>query len=127
MLAELLYGHTMKLADPTQTSLLNEVKLMLEQLPFDGAQVLELGCGKAEKTRLLAETGRVGGILALEVDTIQHERNLLITDLPNVRLGSKVEIWGKNLPVNEVTKGFGTIGYELLCDVNQRVPRVLIK
>ena len=85
MLAELLYGHTMKLADPTQTSLLNEVKLMLEQLPFDGAQVLELGCGKAEKTRLLAETGRVGSILVLEVDTIQHERNLLITDLPNVQ------------------------------------------
>ena len=50
-----------------------------------------------------------------------------VTDLPNVRLGSKVEIWGKNLPVNEVAKGFGTIGYELLCDVNQRVPRVLIK
>ena len=30
-----------------------------------------------------------------------------VTDLPNVRLGSKVEIWGKNLPVNEVAKGFG--------------------
>lgn len=75
----------MKIADPTQTLLVNEVKLMLEQLPFDGAQVLELGCGKAEKTRLLAETGRVGGILALEVDTIQHERNLQIADLPNVQ------------------------------------------
>ena len=50
-----------------------------------------------------------------------------VTDLLNVRLGSKVEIWGKNLPVNEVAKGFGTIGYELLCDVSQRVPRVLIK
>ncbi len=75
----------MKIADPTQTPLVNEVKLMLELLPFDGAQVLELGCGKAEKTRLLAETGRVGSILALEVDTIQHERNLLITDLPNVQ------------------------------------------
>ena len=75
----------MKIADPTQTLLVNEVKLMLEQLPFDGAQVLELGCGKAEKTRLLAETGRVCGILALEVDTIQHERNLQIADLPNVQ------------------------------------------
>ena len=75
----------MKIADPTQTLLVNEVKLMLEQLPFDGAQVLELGCGKAEKTRLLAEKGRVSGILALEVDTIQHERNLQIADLPNVQ------------------------------------------
>ena len=75
----------MKIAAPAETPLVNEVKLMLEQLPFDGAQVLELGCGKAEKTRLLAETGRVGGILALEVDTIQHERNLQIADLPQVQ------------------------------------------
>jgi ubiquinone/menaquinone biosynthesis C-methylase UbiE len=75
----------MKIADPTQTTLLNEVKLMLEALPFDGARVLELGCGKAEKTRTLAETGRVAEILALEVDAIQHARNLEVADLPNVR------------------------------------------
>ena len=74
----------MKIADPTQTTLVNEVKLMLEQLPFDGAHVLELGCGKAEKTRALAETGRVAQIIALEVDSIQHARNLAITDLPQV-------------------------------------------
>jgi ubiquinone/menaquinone biosynthesis C-methylase UbiE len=75
----------MKIADPTQTTLVNEVKLMLDELPFDGARVLELGCGKAEKTRTLAETGRVAEILALEVDPIQHARNLQVTDLPNVR------------------------------------------
>lgn len=75
----------MKIADPTQTTLVNEVKLMLDTLPFDGARVLELGCGKAEKTRSLAETGRVAEILALEVDAIQHVRNLQVTDLPNVR------------------------------------------
>ena len=74
----------MKIADPAQTTLVNEVKLMLETLPFDGARVLELGCGKAEKTRTLAETGRVREIVALEVDTIQHEKNLAISDLPNV-------------------------------------------
>lgn len=75
----------MKIADPTQTTLVNEAKLMLDTLPFDGARVLELGCGKAEKTRTLAETGRVAEILALEVDAIQHARNLQVTDLPNVR------------------------------------------
>jgi ubiquinone/menaquinone biosynthesis C-methylase UbiE len=75
----------MKIADPTQTTLVNEVKLMLDALHFDGARVLELGCGKAEKTRTLAETGRVAEILALEVDAIQHARNLQVTDLPNVR------------------------------------------
>ncbi|MDE2439960.1 MAG: methyltransferase domain-containing protein [Betaproteobacteria bacterium] len=75
----------MKIADPTQSALVNEMKLMLEQLPFDGVRVLELGCGKAEKTRTLAESGRVAEIVALEVDTIQHARNLEITDLSRVR------------------------------------------
>ena len=74
----------MKIADPVQDTLVNEVKLMLAELPFDGASVLELGCGKAEKTRTLAETGRLKEIVALEVDDIQHQRNLQITDLPNV-------------------------------------------
>ncbi len=75
----------MKIADPAQNTLVNEVKLMLDTLPLDGARVLELGCGKAEKTRLLAESGRVREIIALEVDDIQHRRNREITDLPQVR------------------------------------------
>ncbi len=75
----------MKIADPVQDTLVNEVKLMLAELPFDGASVLELGCGKAEKTRLLAETGRLKEIVALEVDDIQHRRNLQISDLPKVQ------------------------------------------
>ncbi len=76
---------TMKIADPSQTQRCNEVQLMLAELPLDGARVLELGCGRAEKTRALAESGRVREILALEVDSIQHARNLQITDLPQVR------------------------------------------
>lgn len=75
----------MRIADPTEDTLVNEVKLMLDTLPLDGARILELGCGRAEKTRALAETGRVDEIVALEVDTIQHEKNLAITDLPRVR------------------------------------------
>lgn len=74
----------MKIADPAQDTLLNEVKLMLAELPFDGASVLELGCGRADKTRTLAETGRPKEIVALEVDDIQHQRNLQIVDLPTV-------------------------------------------
>lgn len=77
----------MKIADPSQSTLCNEVKLMLAELPFAGAGVLELGCGRAEKTRTLAESGQVKEIVALEVDAVQHTRNLLITDLPTVRFG----------------------------------------
>ena len=75
----------MQIADPSQTRVLNEVQFMLETLPFDGACVLELGCGKADKTRLLAESGRAREIIACEVDRIQHAKNLARTDLPAVR------------------------------------------
>lgn len=75
----------MKIADPAQDTVVDEVSLVLAELPFDGASVLELGCGKAEKTRMLAETGRLKEIVALEVDDIQHQRNLQISDLPNVQ------------------------------------------
>ena len=75
----------MKIADPSQSILCNEMKLLLDELPFAGACVLELGCGRADKTRILAESGRPAQIVALEVDTIQHARNLEIADLPTVR------------------------------------------
>jgi ubiquinone/menaquinone biosynthesis C-methylase UbiE len=74
----------MKIADPTATNVVNEIQLLLGELPLDGARVLELGCGKAEKTRTLAQSGRVREVIALEVDRIQHAKNLQITDMPNV-------------------------------------------
>ena len=52
-------------------------------LPLEGARVLELGCGRAFKTRWLADHG-TAAVTALEVDRIQHEKNLLIYDLPTV-------------------------------------------
>lgn len=75
----------MKIADPQQTTLQEEIPLLLQQLPVRGARIVELGCGKADKTRALASSGLVGEIVAFEVDTIQHGLNLQITDLPNVR------------------------------------------
>ena len=75
----------MQIADPTQVAPCNEIKLLLDTLPLDGARILELGCGRAEKTRVLAETGRAAEIVALEVDQVQHARNLGISDLSGVR------------------------------------------
>ncbi len=75
----------MRLSDPSQTQLLNEVELLLQQLPLDGAHLLELGCGNAEKTRTLAQSQRLAHITAVEIDPIQHARHLTITDLPQVR------------------------------------------
>jgi len=53
-------------------------------LELDGKHILELGCGCAEITRDIASAGVDRKITALEVDEIAHEKNLQITDLPNV-------------------------------------------
>lgn len=77
----------MKISDPTAALLSDEYAVIAAELPLEGARVLELGCGKAEKTRMIAESGKVASILALEVDAVQHARNQQIGDLPNVTFG----------------------------------------
>lgn len=49
-----------------------------------------------------------------------------LTQLPQAKVGDKVVLWGKDLPVEEIAKHAGTISYELLTHVNKRVPRVEI-
>ncbi|MCU7960817.1 MAG: alanine racemase [gamma proteobacterium symbiont of Bathyaustriella thionipta] len=38
--------------------------------------------------------------------------------------GDKVELWGKNLPADEIAQAAETIAYDLFCGVSARVPRV---
>lgn len=76
----------MKISQPAER-LCDEYEVIAAELPLAGAHILELGCGKAEKTRTIAQAGKVASILALEVDALQHARNLQIRDLPNVRFG----------------------------------------
>lgn len=45
-----------------------------------------------------------------------------VTDAPQVGVGSRAVVWGADLPVEEVATHAGTIPYELLCGVSQRVP-----
>jgi alanine racemase len=46
-----------------------------------------------------------------------------IHELAGVEVGSRGVLWGAELPVEEVARHAGTISYELLCRVSQRVPR----
>ncbi|MSQ69020.1 MAG: class I SAM-dependent methyltransferase [Gammaproteobacteria bacterium] len=55
------------------------------KLALDDKDILELGCGRADLTRLIARGGPGRRVLALEVDEIQHAKNLMLTDLPNVQ------------------------------------------
>ena len=49
-----------------------------------------------------------------------------VTDLPSVAIGDRVILWGSGLSVDEIAAHAGTIGYELLCRVTARVPRVYV-
>ena len=47
-----------------------------------------------------------------------------LNGLPGARVGSKVTLWGKGLPIDTVANAADTIGYELMCALAPRV-RVL--
>jgi ubiquinone/menaquinone biosynthesis C-methylase UbiE len=75
----------MKLANPAASRDCIEAAVLDELLVLNHAHVLELGCGKADKTRALAEGGAIASITALEVDEIQHAKNLKAGGLRNVQ------------------------------------------
>jgi alanine racemase len=45
-----------------------------------------------------------------------------VTNGAKVHAGQRAVVWGTGLPVEEVARQAGTIPYELLCGVSQRVP-----
>jgi ubiquinone/menaquinone biosynthesis C-methylase UbiE len=77
----------MRICDPDSHILCDEQEVYENLLPLEGARILELGCGAAQKTRAIAEAHRTASILALETDTVQHAKNQQIADLPNVTFG----------------------------------------
>ena len=49
-----------------------------------------------------------------------------VTDLPEPHVGTRCLLWGPGLPVEEVASHAGTVSYEMLCGVRQRVPHEAI-
>ncbi|XOV85166.1 MAG: methyltransferase domain-containing protein [bacterium] len=78
----------MQLIGPATQDIAEEVDVMARLLPLKHAQVLELGCGTAEKTRELAEKTPVARIVAAEVDPIAHARNLALGALPKIEFAT---------------------------------------
>ena len=48
-----------------------------------------------------------------------------VTELPGTSIGDEVILWGDGLPVAEVARHVGTIGYELTTRMPARTPRVV--
>ncbi len=54
--------------------------------------------------------------------------DMLTVDLdpvPQAGVGVPVQLWGNRIAIDEVARHAGTIGYELMCRVTPRVPRVV--
>ena len=47
-----------------------------------------------------------------------------VTDLPEVKSGDEVELFGEHIPVTEVAEKAGTIVWEIFTGLGPRLPRV---
>ncbi|MBW5816375.1 catabolic alanine racemase DadX [Yersinia kristensenii] len=91
-----------------------------------GAQRIGVvACGYADGYPRLAPSGTpimVDGILTHTVGAISMDMLTVdLTPCPQAQIGSKVEIWGENVLIDQVAKAAGTVGYELMCALASRV------
>lgn len=77
----------MKISTENITINCPESEIYNRLLDLDNKHILELGCGSAQITRDIATSGDNRKLTALEVDEVAHNKNLRITDLPNVSFG----------------------------------------
>ena len=117
----------MRISDPQAKLVANEADILDQLLHLEGATVLELGCGKAEKTRIVAQ--KAAAVLALEVDEIQLTKNLTITGLPNVCFAhggaEKIPAADANFDIVLMFKSLHHVPTELMDSVFAEIRRVL--
>jgi alanine racemase len=105
---------------------------------FTAERAMRVGvvaCGYADGYPRLCDTGTpvlVDGVRCGTVGRVSMD--MLAVDLgpvPQARLGSEVTLWGRGpngsvLAIDEVARAAGTIGYELMCALAQRVPVTVV-
>ena len=48
------------------------------------------------------------------------------SDVPDVKAGDEVTIFGDSITCEELAERSGTIAYEILCGINKRIPRIYL-
>jgi len=101
---------------------------------FVAPQSLRIGvvaCGYADGYPRLAPTGTpvlVDGVRTRMVGRVSMDMITVdLTPAPHAQPGSEVTLWGRGphgsmLPIDEVARAAGTVGYELMCALAPRVP-----
>jgi len=92
----------------------------------EGMRIGVVACGYADGYPRVAPEGtpvivdgirtRIVGRVSMDMITVD------LTPCPQANVGTRVELWGAQLPIDDVAQSCGTIGYELMCAVAPRVP-----
>lgn len=119
----------MQISNPAVTRTCPESDVYEALLPLDGAQVVELGCGKAEHTRRIAQAHPTATIVAAEVDRIQHAANVAAPVPPNMRFAEfgaeSIPLPAASVDVVTMFKSLHHVPRELLDDALGEIARVL--
>lgn len=96
-----------------------------------GAQRVGIvACGYADGYPRHAPTGTPVSIEGMRTRTLGAiSMDMMMIDLepcPQAGIGSRVELWGNEVKIDEVAKAAGTVGYELMCALAPRVPVEII-
>ncbi len=80
--------------------------------------------------RLLSNKGEViiNGKRAHIIGNICMDQFMIdVTDIKDVKSGDEVILFGEEITADEIAEKCSTIGYEIICGITQRVPRIIIK
>ena len=85
-----------------------------------------VACGYADGYPRHAPSGTpvmVAGVKTQTLGTVSMDMIMVdLTPCPEAQIGSQVELWGNQLPIDEVAASAGTLGYELMSALAPRVP-----
>ena len=85
-----------------------------------------VACGYADGYPRHAPDGTpvaVGGVVVPMAGRVSMDMITVdLTGTPEATVGTPVELWGTQVPIDEVARFSGTVGYELMCALAPRVP-----
>ncbi|HGW5506514.1 alanine racemase [Citrobacter koseri] len=73
-------------------------------------------------TPVLVDGVRTGTVGTVSMDMLAVD----LTPCPQAGIGTSVELWGKEIKIDDVASAAGTVGYELMCALAPRVPVVTV-